>query len=127
MQDDIAKNRNAPEYSYLKSEQGMTASLHNFKPIPPGLGITTKGYEEVNKLFITQNRLDIWRGFFQGTDRILVPSGPHGIGKSGIGLLIAATAFVQRKILFYYVRTFNSLTTSFLISLTLLSQIAVIF
>jgi hypothetical protein len=52
-------------------------------------------YDEVDKFVNKQTTLMGSAGF--------VPSGPHGMGKSGVGLLLACYAFLNSHILIYIV------------------------
>jgi len=52
-------------------------------------------YKEVDDFIAGKTSLKLSAGF--------VPSGPHGMGKSGIGLLLACYAFLNKHILIYIV------------------------
>ncbi len=43
----------------------------------------------------------------------LVPTGPHGVGKSAIGLLLASYAFLNRHVLIYIVSVISSFFLSY--------------
>ncbi len=104
--------RDIEAYQYLTDPAQMKVALNKFKPLPGTAFQNVKGYEDVEQFFISQNRLNIWQQFYDAIQSPLnkekvVPSGPYGVGKSGIGLMIATSAYVMQKPLFYYVTSIN--------------------
>ncbi len=100
--------RDAEEFQYLTNEERMRASINTFKPLPQiGHFAPVKGYTSSTHIFITEEQYKVWKMYFDNSNanstKLLVPSGPYGIGKSGIGYLVALTAYLLKKPLFYYV------------------------
>ena len=69
-----------------------------------------KGFSdnEISNFYISKERSKLWNEFDEwlvkgGLRAGIVPSGPQGIGKSGLGLLFASTAYVRKSILLYLV------------------------
>jgi hypothetical protein len=91
----------------MKHQIGKLISLPRLSRIPKGF----EEYSSTNSFLLTQQRFDLYKemddfakqtsdtGFSAG----FVPSGPHGIGKSGIGYLLACYAFANNHLLIYIV------------------------
>lgn len=109
-----------PAYSILRDSEAMKARVAQMIELPdlPGK-LTPKGFEDstARKTFLlTKQRYDLYKEtdtFLSGKSTWtcsygFVPSGPFGIGKSAIGLLLACSAFVRGHFVLYTVRESRS-------------------
>ncbi len=90
----------------MKKRIGQIVSL-------PRLPLVPKGFEDTRtteSFLLTQQRFDLYKEMEEFTKNKtlsaggFVPSGPHGIGKSSIGYLLACYAFANNHFLVYIVR-----------------------
>jgi hypothetical protein len=91
MAENIGKLIKLPQLPNVSSPKGFEApsSMNSFLLSKERFSL----YEEIEDFVSGKSKIDQSAGF--------VPSGPHGMGKSGIGLLLSCYAFVNGHILIY--------------------------
>ena len=108
-------NQRGPDGSFIPQ-------IISLPPIPTPFG-TPKGFEHPsawNSFLLSEERYKLYKeiddfvkgNVQEGTNAGFVPSAPHGMGKTAIGLLLACYAFVNSHFLIYIVSTFYSFYNS---------------
>lgn len=108
--------REDPKYQILLDRETMQQQIGQLISLPELPTLLPKGFQKSSResFLLTQERYNLYEEidkFVKKESTIsqsagFVPSGPHGIGKSGIGLLLASYGFVNKHVVVYIVSAF---------------------
>jgi hypothetical protein len=120
--------RSDPKFNILCDRKRMEKRKEDGSFIPqiislpeiPGVS-SPKGFEASSSFqyfLLSEQRFKLYAemdDFIHGKSKIQgagsVPSGPHGIGKTGVGLLLACYAFLNKHVVIYFVSLLHSIFT----------------